>query len=502
MDFSGTEVSGNEFSGTEVLKIIRAIENGQNVLLHGPGGCGKSHNLKLLASHFTDEGRIVYCTATTGIAAINLSVPEKLIAGCTIHSFAGIGKGEDPPQKLLAKVNHTDKAKKRWLETDILILDEISMMSADLLDKLDFIGRNIRREKTKPFGGLQFIFSGDFLQLAPVKAKWAFESFVWKEISGFPSGTEISGFQRNSEITEGENLMKAIILQEPKRYDDIEWFHLLLRIRKAEHTPEDIRFLHSRVKAYDMWLRSSESKDIRSIKPTVLHSRKVDVEFQNDKELRKLPGNPKEFIAVDNFVKYNNHARFDDYIKPLEDEIPRCISLNVGAQVMLKANLDIKGGLANGSRGVVTEILGSNSDDIGGVRVKWLNGKTTIVSVHTWIQEDKDGKATRTQMPLILAWAYTIHRAQGCTLDYAICDIGPSCWLPGMAYVALSRVRSSTGLFLVEFYPPTIKADPLALEYVHWIENQDDEKSEGGVSENIQVIYDLHFVGLDSSEES
>lgn len=456
--------------------LVKLIDNGQSVLLHSPGGCGKSHLLRELASYFADKGRKVYCTATTGIAAINLSVPSKLIAGCTLHSWSGIGKGDEPPQKLVARVNHNDAARKRWLDTDILILDEVSMLGAELLDKLDYVGRAIRREKTKPFGGLQFVFSGDFLQLPPVNAKWAFESFVWKEL---------------------EYSLVPHILTTPKRYEDLEWFERLLRFRKAEHTQEDIKFLHSRVAAYDKWLKSPESKDISSVKPTVLHSRKVDVEFQNDRELRKLPGSPKDFIAVDSFVKYNNHGRFDDYIKPLDDDIPRCISLNVGAQVMLKANLDIKGGLANGSRGVITELL----SDEAGVKVKWLNGKTTVVSVHTWIQEDKDGKATRTQIPLILAWSYTIHKSQGCTLDYAICDIGPSCWLEGMAYVALSRVRSSQGLFLSEFYPPTIKAHPSALEYVRKIESiglddvvDDDQDAE----EDVQIVYELHFVGLDS----
>lgn len=472
LDFSDFEKNRN----MEYPKIVKAIDNGQNVLIHGPGGTGKSYLLREVASLFTDKGRIVFCTATTGIAAINLSVPSKLIAGCTLHSWSGIGKGDETPQKLVARVNHNDAARKRWTETDILILDEVSMLGAELLDKLDFVGRTIRRQKSLPFGGLQFVFSGDFLQLPPVNAKWAFESFVWKEM---------------------EQKFRPFILETPKRYEDIEWFNRLLRIRKGEQTMEDVKFLHSRVSAYDKWMKSPESKDIKAIKPTMLHSKKVDVEFQNERELRKLPGAPKDFIAVDDFVKYNNHARFDDYIKPLDDTIPRCISLNTGAQVMLKANLDIKGGLANGSRGVIVDILG---DEIKSVRVKWLNGKITTVTVHTWIQEDKDGKATRTQIPLILAWSITIHKSQGCTLDYAICDLGPSCWLEGMAYVALSRVRSSQGLFLVEFYPPVVKVHPLALEYVQNIENKEDAEVENRGKVDVQVVYELYFVGLDPSE--
>ena len=419
-----------------------------------------SHMVKKIAAHFTFLGRVVCCTATTGIAAINLSSAEHKISGSTVHSWAGVGLADAPPQKLVARVTHDERARKRWRETDLLIIDEISMLGAEFLDKLDFIGRDIRREKEKPFGGLQIIFIGDFLQLPPVNAKWAFQSFVWKEM-------------------EADGSLYPFILDEPKRYEDVDWFQTLLRFRKASHTPADVKFLHSRVKAYEVWLKTASS-DITAVKPTMLNSKKVDVEYQNERELRKLPGIPKEFIAVDNFKPYNAHARFDHYIKPFDDAIPKAIYLNVGAQVMLKANLDIKGGLANGSRGVIVEIMTSEH----GVKVKWLNGTVSVVTAHTWSREDKDGCASRTQIPLILAWSLTIHRCQGCTLDYCIADLGPSVFLEGQAYVALSRVRSSNGLLLVDFYPPGLKANKEALEYVERIEN-------------VEVEYVLHFVGLD-----
>ncbi len=465
-----------------IKRLFLAVENKQNILLHGLGGCGKTKCLKDIASHFILKGSVVACTATTGIAAVGLSVPEKRISGSTLHSWAGVKLGDKPPQRLVAEVNNNDPAKKRWLDTDILIIDEVSMLSAEFIDKLDYVGRSVRRTPDSPFGGLQIIFSGDFLQLPPVKAKWVFESIVWKEMAT---------------ATENTSALQSFILEEPKRYNDLDWFHKLMRFRKAQHTPEDVKFLHSRVKAYETWLASPAAKDLTSVKPTMLYSKNVDVEFQNETELRKLPSFPIEFLAVDTFTKYNGYAKRDDYIRPLEDAIPTCISLNVGAQVMLKANLDIKAGLANGSRGVISAILGSLE---AGVQVKWLNGKTTTVTMHTWLREDKDGKASRTQIPLILAWAYSIHKAQGCTLDYAICDLGPSIWLPGQAYVALSRVRSSAGLFLIEFYPPGIKAEPLALAYVEKIEKESREGVTSKTVErkvavpkkklNIKIIYD------------
>lgn len=426
--------------------IILAAENGQNILLHGPGGTGKSHIVRALASHFTRQGKIVRVTATTGIAAINLSVPALGIAGSTLHAWAGVGLGDAPPEKLAARVRHDERSRKRWLETDILIIDEVSMLGASFFDKLDFVGRNIRKTPDKAFGGLQIIFSGDFLQLPPVNDKWAFQGMIWPDLNLTP-----------------------FILETSKRYKgDDEWFNLLLRVRRHQFTPQDIKFLQSRVKAYQDYLLSPESKDDKTVKPTMLYSRKIDVEYQNDVELQKLPGSPTPFPSYDDFVALNKHAKADHYMKPLDDAIPNMIQLKPGAQVMLKANLDIKAGLANGSRGVVLKITGKGPE--GSVEVKWVNGSVTTVTAHTWMQEDKDGKATRTQIPLILAWSLTVHRCQGSTLDFAICDLGPSVFMEGQAYVAVSRVTSSKGLFLLEFYPPSLKTSEDALAYVDSLE--------------------------------
>lgn len=449
--------------------IIDVIENGQNVILHGPGGCGKTHFLRVIASTFVDRNKTVACTATTGIAAINLTIPGKKISGSTLHSWAGVGLAVDTARKLAAKVEHDDRAKKNWQSTDILIVDEVSMLAAEFIDKLDYIGRQVRREHEKPFGGLQIVFSGDFLQLPPVKAQWVFESIIWKEMIQ-------------------DSLIFPFVLDIPKRYADLEWFEMLLRIRKAAHTVEDVKFLRSRVKAYDAWLKSSASRDIGSVKPTVLHSKNDDVNTENERELKKLPGEPIAFRAEDIPVHYNNYARTEHYKKALDEAIPEHILLKTGAQVMLKANLDVKRGLANGSRGVVMDIINTQS-----VKVKWLNGSITIVDRHTWIQEDKDGKVSRVQIPLILAWSMTIHRSQGCTLDYAIVDLGPSIFIEGQAYVALSRVRSSEGLFLVEFYPPVIKVNKAALEYVESIETDDRDHFESAVVEEIPK-YELIFM--------
>ena len=363
-------------------EMLTTIRNRESILMHGCGGVGKSVNIRYLAARLTDLGKKVYITATTGIAAVNLSVPKKLLSGSTLHSWAGVALGDAPPQKLVAKVKHHEKARQRWLETDVLFIDEVSMLGAEFFDKLDFIGRAIRSNPLKPFGGIQLFLSGDFLQLPPVNDKWVFQSHVWKELTLVP-----------------------YVLETPKRYTDMTYFSRLLRFRKAAQTPDDIKFLRERQAAYGEWKdNETKNKDKLTIKPTILYSKKVDVEFSNNQELERLSGIGRDFIAVDSFTPYNKHARAEQYIKLLDEAIPKSITLKAGAQVMLKANLDIKGGLANGSRGVVTEVT---SD---GAKVKWRHGGETLVTVHTWTQEDKEGLAVRSQVPLVLAWALTTHK--------------------------------------------------------------------------------------------
>jgi ATP-dependent DNA helicase PIF1 len=437
---------------TNIDRIIHSIKNKENVLIHASGGTGKTFLLKKIAEECIGMKRKVACVAPTGVAALGLSIKslDVNISGSTIHSWGGIGLGDATPEKLLQKVLSWPGSRAKWMTTDVLIMDEISMLGASLLDKLNYIGQRVRRN-SKPFGGLQLIVGGDFLQLPPVKEKWAFKSMVWDQLNFSPFS-----------------------LYDPQRYPDIEWFNLLLRVRKAQHTPEDIKFLYTRVRAYEKWKETMEvNNDKTIVKPTVLHSRKDDVNLDNEIELQKLESKEEiTYKCTDVFVAHSAHGKPDYYLKMLDDAIPKIITLRVGAQVMLKANLDQEAGYVNGSRGVVVKISPIS------VWVKWISGVTTEVSHHSWIQEDKDGKMTRSQIPFILAWALTTHKAQGATLDYAICNLGPTVFCPGQAYVALSRVRSSDGLLLEMFYPKVIKADPDALAFAEMIETREEEDIE------------------------
>jgi len=437
-------------------RILNHIRRGENVLLHAPGGTGKTYLLKDIALDLIKRNILVACTAPTGVAALGLSTrplpgqdPGGIINGSTIHSWAGIGLGTDTVDKLQEKILSFTHSTKKWRNTKVLFMDEVSMVAGELFVKLYKLGQRVRRN-TAPFGGIILVVCGDFLQLPPVKGTWAFVTDEWAALK-----------------------LRCVILETPQRYQDVKWFELLLRVRKAEHTKEDITFLQTRVKAYQNWLKSIEGSDTVIVKPTVLHSKKDDVSFDNEIEMRNLDTEEMSFEADDVFLSYNKSGRRDYYYKLLDDTIPKNITLKVGAQVMLKANLDVPAGYVNGSRGVIVGFSSADSADAGtSVMVKWVSGEVTEVTAHAWIIEDNDAKASRSQIPLALAWAITIHKSQGCSLDYVICDLGPTVFSPGQAYVALSRVRSSEGLFLESFYPKGIKADAVALEFVNNIEKE------------------------------
>lgn len=457
----------DEITPDEIVNLLTT--NGENVLLTAPGGLGKSWCLKEVAIKLIEKGYSTWLTATTGVAAINLSVPEKKLLGTTLHSWAGIGVGTDPEEKLYQTIIGSDKYKKRWLGIQILIVDEVSMLSAKLLDLLDRLARRVRKINY-PFGNIRLLFSGDFLQLPPVKEKWVFESDVWAELYFHP-----------------------VFLTVPKRYTDMGWYEILSRIRIGKPIPSDIEFLKTKVTAYQKFI-DGLAGDIKIVKPTILYSKKVDVEAYNDAELSKLPGKAKEFVANDEFKPHTKYGKMDKYITILEDAIPKYIQLKVGAQVMLRANLDFENELVNGSRGVITDILGE------GCQVKWVNGKTSFVTTHVWKQEDKDARVVRSQIPLICAFSYTTHKSQGATLDFVVCDLGPDVFLAGQAYVALSRVKSRDGLFLSNFLPTSIMADKVALDFINKLQQQHDNIKNGNFTRKCDLI-ERGGITLSTTEE-
>ena len=399
-------------------QVIDALLRGENVFMTGPGGTGKSHVIKTLqetvGKPLTEaKGRPfrIAITALTGCAALLLN------EGKTLHSWAGIGLGKDPVPELLFRIRRNGRAKKNWVAYDLLVIDEISMATGALLETLDAVAKAMRRSP-KPFGGLQLLFSGDFYQLPPVTKTgatlFAFESPLWRTL-----------------------VPTSIVLTDMHRQTDPLFQRILGEARIGALTPESVALLATR-KGLD-W----QSLKIR---PTLLFPRNAEVDAINDANLRALKGPKHSYTAktVGASPRQLNDPAFQRSLASLDKDAPYRIDLElaVDAQVMLLHNLNPSAGLVNGSRGVVVEFDGE-----GNPLVEFLNGTKLVLGPHLWPLES-GSEVGREQIPLRLAWACTIHKAQGATLDSALIDVGDNTFEAGQAYVALSRVKSIDALYI------------------------------------------------------
>jgi ATP-dependent DNA helicase PIF1 len=387
--------------------VLSLIQSGKNIFLTGPGGCGKSWTIEQLTKIYEN----ISITSTTGVSSY-------LIGGQTIHSFSGIGVF-NPKQDLLKKIKK-NRAVKRITECKLLVIDEISMLGATYLLALDKAFKLVRKNQ-KPFGGIQVIFTGDFFQLPPIQDGYAFECDVWNELD-----------------------LQTVLLEKVYRFTDEVYSTMLARIRKGEHLPEDNVELFKRVKAFQ-----ELDLDEFEIKPTFLSCKRIDVDEKNKEELDK---NPNELVIY--------LSRDEGEITFLDLIAPKKIELKVGSQVMLTVNKNVEEGLVNGSRGVITSL----ESDI--IYVKFMSGNTICFERHEFMFEE-DGKVTgrRFQFPFILSYCLTIHKIQGSTIDCAVMDIGNSIFENSMSYVALSRVKSLSGLYLKAFSPYKIRVDPKVVEF-------------------------------------
>ncbi|MDB4769549.1 AAA family ATPase [bacterium] len=446
IDFTDDESDLTE-SETEKLSnketIVDLILEGKNICICGPGGTGKSYTLREVAFDLIARGKNVAVTATTGTAALNLKDGSALETS-TLHRWAGIYNGEDHQSRLVQNINRKKMSRDKWRDTDVLFVDEVSMFGSELFSKLDYIGKAVRNNYTEPFGGLIVVFCGDFLQLPPVGGSWIFESSCWDKME-----------------------FNFIKFDQPKRYTTTDYFDFLNRIRVGSPTVQDIQKIKKRLDVYRKIKKEGISKD--KIKPTIIYSKKVDVGAFNTDELNKLSGTPKTYYARDTIEGVKNEegrtetvssADKKSFSKLLEEAIPEVITLKIGAQVMLKINLDPSASLVNGSRGIVTD-LGDRT-----VTVKFNSGVELELEPYMWDSGTNKVIATRSQIPLILAWSITTHKSQGSTVDNAIIDLGPSVFAGGQAYVALSRVKNFEGLFVSNFVPSSIKADKKVLEFM------------------------------------
>lgn len=428
---------------------FEAVQRGDNIFLTGPAGAGKSYLIRHIVEWAQSEKRKISVAALTGCAALLLGFRAK-----TLHSWAGIGLGRESVETLIASIKKVASVKQRWKSTKILIIDEISMLTTELFEKLDAIGRAIRQNNL-PWGGIQLILCGDYFQLPPVvkglsgesitAGRFAFESPKWTEAKLVP-----------------------ICLKRIERQTDSEFQTILNECRVGAPSERSIEILKTR--------QGLDWKSLQ-IRPTLLFSKNTDVDAINEKNLTAL-GKPLYTYSVTTLIVAPNAEAdvVDPY--PTPDEIERCVTrldndasymptltLCVGAQVMLVTNLDVEGGLVNGSRGVVVDIRAADNVPI----VQFRRGSPIPVESKHWVSNE-NSRVVRSQVPLRVAYAITIHKSQGSTLDCALVDIGSSTFEYGQAYVALSRVRNLESLYIWNLVPSRIRAHPTVVAFYESLE--------------------------------
>lgn len=407
---------------TDALRILNA---GANVFLTGAPGAGKTYVLNQFVKQARQRGASVAVTASTGIAATHLN-------GQTIHSWSGVGVAQVMTDTLLKQIK--TRRGKRIRATDILVIDEISMMHAWLFDMVDQACRAVRRSP-EPFGGLQVVMSGDLFQLPPVSNTRRDRELVAPppELVAMRERYAKAGRNPNGFVTESlvwpELNPIVCYLTEQHRQDTGQLLDVLTDIRQGTVTDTDRQALDTRIGV------EPAGDDVAiSLYP---NNRQADA--LNDSKLAQI-NEPEHRFEAESSGQVS-------LIKRLKSTMlaPEILSLKVGAAVMALRN-DTNQQYVNGSLGTVVDFVSTTEGEYP--MVDFENGHTVIMQPAAW--EMMDGEtvlASVKQVPLRCAWAITIHKSQGMTLDRARMDLRRT-FAPGMGYVALSRVESMDGLYL------------------------------------------------------
>lgn len=425
---SDTPENGIRLTKKQKEAYVKMME-GNSIFLTGPGGVGKTKIIRMFSEEFSNR-KVIGLTSMTGTSAL-------LIGGTTLHSYTGIKLGSACAKVLVTQIMSKAYLRKRWTDLDILIIDEVSMLTPVLFDKLEEIARTLRRNN-KPFGGIQLILTGDFCQLPCIEGEeFCFQSNTWDKC--------VKDVVYLTEIIRQEG-------EEKRKFRSI-----LNKIRMGIVDKEVKETIESRV--------GKELVNEYGIKPTKLFPLKANVDQINEEELNNLED--VEFrrynmeITIYPEVKNKQYA-LEKFRK--NNVAPEELDLAIGAQVMLTFNIDIQEGLANGSRGVVTDFI----DDFP--KITFLNGVSRVIDYHVWeVEENGQNLMRAIQLPLRVAYAITIHRVQGSTLDYATIDL-ENVFEYGQSYVALSRVTSLDGLSVLGINYDKIRAHPEAVKYYKKLE--------------------------------
>lgn len=507
--------------------------SGESVFITGAGGTGKTHLIREIYKNSVSRGRNIQCCSTTGCGAILLGLKAK-----TIHSFAGIGIASGTKEQIYARLTSNKvwyyANVKKWKTLQTLIIDEVSMMSCKLFELLEYLARRFRGVDW-PFGGLQVLFFGDFYQLPPIANKRAssdksvevdesidtgqfcFKSPMWQEVFAPQNHVELSVVFRQkdeefisllSQIRTGVLKRKTIkILEDLCDKDDSDYYsggsanvssdsNSGASDDGEEETPQKAE--KARVKRPDKLVITQDVLDELRVRPPILFPTKQQVEQINRMEMLRLvtPEVLYRYEMVNPYLdpvycqmtmeknRYNKSFKMPTAEQIVQEEqyllnntlIEPLLNLKLGAQVMCISNVAIDMGIANGSLGVVIAMPEGRHP-----LVRFYNGLVLSMTPVLWESDKFEGVGIK-QVPLILAYGITIHKAQGATMDMVKVDIGSNIFECGQTYVALSRVKTLDGLYLKSFEPSKIKVNRSVRDFYAGLTRMSDEDMDKFIS--------------------
>ncbi len=402
----------------EQSQALEFLRSGENIFLTGGAGSGKSFLIRYFMSEL--DPKLMPILASTGAAAV-------LLGGRTFHSFFGLGIMEGGPEATFERASKDRRLMSRLRNVEGVIIDEVSMIPGGALRVAEALAQRARESK-HPWGGLRIIVVGDFAQLPPVTRTshrdWAFLNSVWSE----------SGFQN-------------CLLSHNQRVEDDVFLNILSDLRHGEVSSRVREFLDEKTRDHD-----------EDHPGTRLFPRRNQSEEFNQKKLSEIC---EEEVVIDT-IYFGTEKHIEILMKSAP--IPIKLGLKIGCRVLFLQN-DPQKRWVNGTRGIVKDI------QVDKIIVEKDNKREVQVEKSSFTLQDAEGNTTASaiQFPLTLAYATTIHKSQGATLDDLWCDIS-SLWEPGHAYVALSRLRSAEGLHLLGWSPRSIIVDPKVLQFYREME--------------------------------